>query len=102
MGEELYPVKTTLELGAEKKIAEAKAKTIVLAALEDVKVSSEEKRLGFLKIGKTRVENYEEFIERLGNYAKIADQPISPEQVYRDLKDLEKAWKGSLKRRLEP
>ena len=97
---ELYP-KTTLELSAERKIAEAKTETIVLSALKDVKVSAEEKRLGFFKRRKSRVENYEEFVERLEEYAELSNQPLTPGRVYGALKDLEKSVKGELREKIK-
>jgi len=49
------PYKSTVELGAERKIAQVKAKLNVLSNLKNVKVSFEEK--GFLKRRKAKVES---------------------------------------------
>jgi hypothetical protein len=85
--------KTTLELGAERKIAEVKAKLNVLSNLDKVKVSFEES--GFLKRKKAKVENYEGFIEELYS------QGLRREEVYFALKDLEKVCEGETKEKIK-
>jgi undecaprenyl pyrophosphate synthase len=82
------PYKTTLELGAERKIAQVKAKLNVLSNLDKVNVKFEES--GFLKRRKARVENYDDFIENL--YVK----GLGREEIYYVLKDLEKIAEGEL------
>jgi hypothetical protein len=84
------PYKSTVELGAEKKIADVKAKLNVLSKLDKVNVKFEN---GFLK-RKARVENYEDFIEEL--YVK----GLRREEIYFALKDLEKIAEGELKEKI--
>ncbi|MBO3800173.1 MAG: hypothetical protein FGF52_03875 [Candidatus Brockarchaeota archaeon] len=96
LGKELYP-KTTLELGAEKEIADAYAKAFALSVLNDVKV---EEREGFLRRKKVEVENYEDIVERLESYARQYSQAITPFQLYNALKDLEKEAEGELKEKI--
>jgi len=86
------PYKSTVELGAEKKIAQVKAKLNVLSNLEKVNVKFEN---GFLKRRKARVENYEDFIEEL--YVK----GLRREEIYFALKDLEKIAEGELKEKIK-
>jgi hypothetical protein len=86
------PYKSTVELGAEKKIAQAKAKLNVLSNLDRVNVKFEES--GFLKRRKARVENYEDFIEEL--YVK----GLRREEIYFALKDLEKIAEGELREKI--
>jgi|GEM_PF-1350467 len=85
------PYKSTVELGAEKKIAQAKAKINVLSNLDRVNVKFEN---GFLKRRKARVENYEDFIEEL--YVK----GLRREEIYFALKDLEKICEGELREKI--
>ena len=84
------PYKSTVELGAEKKIADVKAKLNVLSNLDKVNVKFES---GFLK-RKARVENYEDFIEEL--YVK----GLRREEIYFALKDLEKIAEGELREKI--
>ncbi|MBO3754432.1 MAG: hypothetical protein FGF53_06110 [Candidatus Brockarchaeota archaeon] len=92
-----FPLKTTLELGAEEKIANAKTISCVLSALRDVDIKVEKR--GLLK-GK-RVENYDEIIERLEKYAEQYGQVITPDRLYHALKDLEKSVEGELKEKIK-
>ncbi|NHV98761.1 MAG: hypothetical protein HA496_03845, partial [Thaumarchaeota archaeon] len=85
------PYKSTVELGAEKKIAQAKAKLNVLSNFDRVNVKFEN---GFLKRRKARVENYEDFIEEL--YVK----GLRREEIYFALKDLEKVCEGELREKI--
>jgi hypothetical protein len=85
------PYKTTVELGAERKIAQVKAKINVLSNLDKVNVKFEN---GFLK-RKARVENYEDFIKEL--YVK----GLRREEIYFALKDLEKIAEGELKEKIK-
>jgi hypothetical protein len=84
------PYKSTVELGAEKKIAQVKAKLNVLSNLDRVNFKFEN---GFLK-RKARVENYEDFIEEL--YVK----GLRREEIYFALKDLEKMAEGELREKI--
>ncbi len=96
LSKELYQ-KTTLELGVEKSIADSQAKLAVLSSLEKAGVEvKESKRLG-IKRKRVEVKNYEDFIKALEDYAKISNQPLTVEQVYFALKDLEKEARGEVK-----
>ncbi|MEM7814358.1 MAG: hypothetical protein QXK48_02150, partial [Candidatus Aenigmatarchaeota archaeon] len=93
LGKELYQ-KTTLELGVEKSIADSQAKLAVLSSLDKAGVEVKEyKRFG-IKRKRVEVKNYEDFIKALEDYAKISNQPLTVEQVYFALKDLEKGARG--------